>query len=356
MIPALISLTLGVSMFSASVAGPQPYRLVRLNTPRPGMYGGVACARNGWFGGYTFEREGWGFAGRKATVWKLDGTMKVLHPKGAGNSDINATNGSGFVGDFQPADFNTIHALYWEPDTLQPINLQPSKFPNSHGYAMSSDHQGGVAFSFQLSTAAFWSGTAESFVDLLPEGYESSWVHGMTDDYQVGGVTLPGPNGRGFAIIWYGSKDRYRIIGPADVKISVADGCHGDVQVGYVQGSKPGSRPRACLWRETRESLVDLHPKGPYSRSYALATNGRTQVGVGRVPEAGSVRLHALVWQGSAWNFLDLHETVKDIATDSEALCIDEEGNIGGRIRLRGQAFTIPVVWQPTTPLVSQPR
>ena len=71
----------------------------------------------------------------------------------------------------------------------------------------------------------------------------------------------------------------------------------------------------AVLWTGTPESMVNLHPS-QFSASCALAVNGGQQVGWatttapngGRRGTAQSFNVnHAILWQGSSSNFIDLH-------------------------------------------------
>jgi uncharacterized membrane protein len=58
----------------------------------------------------------------------------------------------------------------------------------------------------------------------------------------------------------------------------------------------------ALLWNGTADNFVDLNPQG-FNKSEAQATDGTSQVGAGLLPDGAS---HALLWHSSARDFVDL--------------------------------------------------
>jgi hypothetical protein len=74
----------------------------------------------------------------------------------------------------------------------------------------------------------------------------------------------------------------------------------------------------AVMWTGTADSMLNLHPS-QYSHSCAMAVNGAQQIGWATTAVSGGGRRgvqtsfdvpHAILWQGSSTNFIDLHPAV----------------------------------------------
>src|SRR4051812_10392299 len=72
---------------------------------------------------------------------------------------------------------------------------------------------------------------------------------------------------------------------------------------GQEVGMTLGTGYFATLWNGTSNAAVNLHPSG-FNGSYALATDGATQVGYAFGPTTNSYT-HAARWSGSAASFID---------------------------------------------------
>lgn len=117
-------------------------------------------------------------------------------------------------------------------------------------------------------------------------------------------------------------------------------------QVGYGWGMATGGNSHALLWTGTAASAVDLHPSGFYA-SYATGTNGTQQVGWA-LPTGGG-QPHAMLWTGTSDSVLDLQQFLPSGFTGSEALGIDEQGNVVGfATNDLGSAQAVP--WQVPEP------
>src|SRR5262245_52955229 len=65
--------------------------------------------------------------------------------------------------------------------------LQPAGYGYSNAWGADGTSQVGYATnSSSREHAILWNGTAESFVDLNPPGFETSFIYGVSGDHQVG--------------------------------------------------------------------------------------------------------------------------------------------------------------------------
>jgi hypothetical protein len=79
-----------------------------------------------------------------------------------------------------------------------------------------------------------------------------------------------------------------------------------------------------------------------------LATNGRQQAGFAAVGRFPFENQHAMLWNGSATDFIDLHLFLPSGFTSSTAGAIDEFGNVfGSAIDAAGRSHTIQWVAVP---------
>jgi hypothetical protein len=173
-----------------------------------------------------------------------------------------------------------------------------------------------------------WHGTAESFIDLNPQGYFTSRAFGVSSETQVG--------------IGYTTKTRE------------VPGGGGRNLTGEGQRTITEDTRHALLWRGLPESVVDLHPTG-FADSVAWAVEGQRQVGEVHPyePDAGGMlrTRRAALWTGSADSFVDLHAFLAGLGPtfrESGAKAIAANGNIfGGANDIHGNAYAIMWVLVP---------
>jgi hypothetical protein len=219
-----------------------------------------------------------GDIGGHAALWDLQGNGTSLHPPGVFLSQIFAMRGdmqAGIVSNGIP------HAAVWHGTASSCTDLNPSGFTQSVAFATDGEYQGGYVVG-AFNHAALWHGTAASFVDMTPPGYGSGYIYGMA----------PGQ------------------------------------QVGYANNALG---PRALIWSGSPTSFVDVHP-GPAGISQLNATTGQVQVGYLSNAWTGGIP-HAGVWLGTAASFIDIHSFLPSRYTESETLCVYQDGStvyIGG--------------------------
>jgi hypothetical protein len=191
--------------------------------------------------------------------------------------------------------------------------------------------------------ALLWSGSAASVVDINPPNYLTSGIQDMSATNQVGYASLDDQNAH--AMLWSGTAASAVDLNPANSYFSEATTLFGDTQAGYARRKATGDADHAVLWHGTAASAVDLNPAG-FISSHISDNSATTQV------ESGSLSTnsyHALVWNGSPDNFIDLHSTLDGLIPNlgnSAAICITADGTIIGTAFATG-AVSYLVVWTP---------
>lgn len=196
------------------------------------------------------------------------------------------------------------HALLWTGSAASAINLNPATFDYSQAKATDGVQQVGYVgrWSESMRRAALWGGSAQTFVDLTPQGFLDAEAFGVSQGQQVG----------------YGN-----FFG----------------------------RSHALLWSGTATSFVDLNPGSPDQwGSIAYATNGARQVGTAGGSLTNFAR-HAATWSGTANSYQDLHlllqEAFRGQGEWSEALAVDEHGNIAGYAWDIQRGAYSAILWRP---------
>ena len=140
--------------------------------------------------------------------------------------------------------------------------------------------QGGWFLGGGVLSPALWSGTAASFVNLMPDvgpgPAQEGQVFGVAGGKQAGYV-VPFPGSSPVASLWSGTADSWVNLNPAGSTWSSARGIGGDQQVGVARFGSDFNR--AALWTGTAESYVDLHPNVLNIQSSLSYTDGVQQVG-----------------------------------------------------------------------------
>lgn len=217
------------------------------------------------------------------------------------------------------------------------VTLDPGAPYTSSGIiAASGPYQIGSVGLAGNSHAGYWKGSRESFVD-LHDASRFLTTQGRAVSYLVqagSGVPLAG-NGSTHALMWRGTSGSVidlhpigsaKLGGREPYTTTLAFGAHGQQVVGA--GHSQGLTNHALLWNGSAENLVNLHPPGS-SNSRARAVGDGVQAGYATF---GSIQ-KAVLWRGSAESFEDLHQaTVQDglNARHTAAEAVDEFGTVAG--------------------------
>lgn len=150
-----------------------------------------------------------------------------------------------------------------------------------------------------------WRFSAESWVNLLPEGgWLGGFVTGAHGNAQVGYVTIPGFS---HAAYWQGSASSFVDLHPQPGYYGSRALAITDRQaVGFASSASTASN-HAIVWLVEDGTWNDLHVPGA-SWTQAFATDGVRQGGWGQFPSYG-YQQRALMWSGSAASVIDMHPT-----------------------------------------------
>jgi hypothetical protein len=195
--------------------------------------------------------------------------------------------------------------------TYKATLLNPTGYWLSHAEGVFGGNQ--VGESWQTGSysphAMLWHGTPESYVDLNPAGFHSSFAYALSDTFQVGYGEGPSTDYHQHALLWSGTANSVVDLNPADYGYSCLYDLFEDYQVGEVSLVPIGGGRHATMWHGTAESAVELPAEGYYD-TFANAAHGETQVGAGAKFQPGVVgNYHALLWHGPSENVIDLHPT-----------------------------------------------
>ncbi|NOS69583.1 MAG: hypothetical protein HOP33_06605 [Verrucomicrobia bacterium] len=277
----------------------------------------------------------------------------------------------------------TSRAILWSGSFSNALILGPSGTDESFAFGVSDGQQIGYFLSAFGAHAALWNGTAESMVDLDPGAFGGSVASAVHNGVQVGYGS-----GVRHALLWRGSAASVIDLHPTNANPMIqpyyetfATCVAGRFQGGY--GTKSDS-PRALMWTGTRQSVielssgaskvagiscsgtavgfvfnstttihatmwhgnatsfVDLNPTG-FASSQANAISGNVQVGSGARTNQPTT---ALVWFGTPESVIELQQFLPPEFVRSEAMAIDEFGNILGHAS-RTDATTAAILWVP---------
>lgn len=275
-----------------------------------------------------------------------------LHIATCTNTQINAAYGKMQVGSaMRSGKGGFTHAALWRGSAKSAVDLNPEGANRSEILGCGGTQQVGFAVPSLGSVpsgpeqAALWFGSAQSAISLHPkEGYMTSKAEATDGKRQVGTAYLDlGRNGiEPHAMLWSGTAASAVDLTPTGWRAVYATGIDGNTQVGH--GGPPGSpMEHAVLWHGTAKSVVDLNPAG-CDGSIARALHGNVQVG-----QSWGVNPHALLWRGTAESAFDLSKLLPKGFNRSNAVAIDELGNIVGTAFDENRGRQVIIIWKPTT-------
>jgi len=145
--------------------------------------------------------------------------------------------------------------------------------------------------------------------DLVPAGSTKTLLRRTDGTDIVGYATF---NGVQCATAWFGQGILWANLAPRRSVASALYDLDAGRQVGYYRNSTGGNM--AAIWSGTASSVVNLHPGGMYTDSYARGISGNIQVGAATT--AGHE--HAGRWYNTSSTFLDMQPSGfnSSIATD----------------------------------------
>ncbi len=149
------------------------------------------------------------------------------------------------------------------------------------------------------------------------------------------------------ALMWNGTADSAVDLNPGNLGInfSIASGVGGGQQAGLGSGTSTGGQFHAIVWSGTSNSAVDLNPPG-IVQSMASATDGNRQVG--SISSGFSGTNHAMVWSGTPSSGIDLHSTTLHGLTDSVALGVSLNQQVGYAYDRATSFYNHALLWNGT--------
>jgi len=252
---------------------------------------------------------------RHALLWRGSASSVVdLHPDGFCESGVLAASG-GMQAGWGKRLNGVVHALKWAGSASSVVDLDPTGV-TTYATGIFGDQVVGFSQTGYGYRALLW--TSSGMVDLHPSRFWGSIAYATDGSQQVG-------RGDAHAVFWTGNAESVVDLHPGseDCSSSEAHGVSAGQQVGFV---RCGTTTRALLWTGSAQSVVDLHPSG-FRSTWAIAVAAGRQVGWG---ETADGLVHALLWNGNADSVVDLHVFLPAGFHYSEASGIDGSGNVVG--------------------------
>jgi hypothetical protein len=221
-------------------------------------------------------------------------------------------------------------AVLWQGSAASGVPLHPSTGYTS-SFALATDGSRQVGYVLPEGgrlRAVMWRGTAESMVDLTPPGFWTAQAQGFLGEYVVGNASASLSDST-HAVLWTRPDNGVTILGPVGSHLEATGGGQA---VGWL------GLGRAYVWTGPDGSGVELHPAGKLW-SYALATNGRQQVGY----IDNGTNVNAALWSGTADSYVDLQALLPPGFSNTHATGIDADGNIVGYGDY--QSFPHAIMW-----------
>lgn len=360
-------LLVGWLAVSAQSAQAQTYTAVDLTPAIP--YSSANTLNNGVVAGLTSSVNSQ--ASAKATLWI--GLEQVnLHPALL-DDGINAIQGRSAIlgsgGNLQvgwgagPATANRLVPLVWRgsPESAATLTIP---FTNNGGQATATDGAQIVGYATSLNRdgtafgptrAILWDEASGAAVD-LGDGGNGAQAWGVGGGQQVGFVVKSLQN----AALWNGTAKSLTVLHPKNAVVSVALATNGVNQVGYAgydvrvrqeaaKGNKDKRFTYATVWAGNASSALNIHPFG-FTHSYAAAIKGAWIAGYGANDAAFGTPayFHALVWDAN-YEAVDLHASLPAQFVGSQALAVDENGNVSG-VATTAEGQRHAIVWRRMEP------
>jgi hypothetical protein len=349
---AIASLFSAFLISAASPARAQAYRVIIVGQTNASVVTGLGCAFGEYVGSDNFENT------PRAIMWSGSFSKAiVLHPAWSGESVALGISDGQQVGYFMTS--RGPHAALWYGTAESMVDLHPGEFATSSALGVWGGVQVGSGSYGDLDRALLWTGSAVSVVNLHPTNRP-----GQIDPFNsttASCVAGPFQGGHGWlhyyephALRWRGTRTSWidlhplipaRLYSGSYVSAISCDGTAVGVGLIPIAGfpQPPPTTSHALVWYGSATNYVDLHPQG-FAYSQATGISGSKQVGFGgRTNEPP----HALVWSGAPDSVIDLHAFLTPGFSSSQALAIDEFGNVFGIANPVGDSTRPAVLWVP---------
>jgi hypothetical protein len=247
----------------------------------------------------------------RAMAWTIRGAAAIgcaLPSANFAASFAAAADGAHVVGTGEPPGDAPSRAVLWiggqEPPSLLANPHDPTA--STAAYAVSGDTQGGSSGGMD-SDACIWHGSTESIVMLPPPEIFASCVRAVCGSEQAGDfVRSIETSALKRAALWRGSADSFVDLTPDGVAIASATACVDRFQAGWIEEAPRSQRFRAWLWAGSAASSIDLHSMvgGDWTSSsvYRAHLDGRRLLLLGTVEKRQQVGgFNTLMAEQACW-------------------------------------------------------
>ena len=325
-----------------------------------------------------------GIAGIDPDSWKV---TRLTLPKGYARGMVYGFCGGHAVGNAETIRAGSF-ACWWPDNKPELLKLEGKKWV-ACGQAGGNTIPGLWREKSSEMRAAVWSlrkGGLAARV-LHSSSFDQSWASATAGGVVIGMAKRPaepGSRARTLGVVWREGEEPITVSGDGDVSLSATDGTrlagnvHGRAMLWPSPNAEPidlspkgmqmsevqaldgelqvgmafkGFRARACLWRGSADTFVDLTPK-KFQTARALGAAQGYQVGFVREKDttrggSGGSDNRAVIWQGAADRWFDLHSLVDSSEYNaSMASAIEIQGDV---LRICGQVSRYEL-FHPGTP------
>ena len=281
---------------------------------------------------------------RRALVWPMNGTKPAeLNAPGTICSEVSGMSGVVMAGTASPQinGLRTYRSVVWNIETGRAHFLSNPGIENSWANGITADQVVGQSTgraTHGYLHASMWNLANGVFTDLNGKRHKESGALATNGVQQIGWAADPyGENPH--AMLWSGRSHTQTDLHPPPFLRSYGLALDGSSQVGLGETSHSA---HALLWRGSASSAIDLNPAG-YLESFATGVRRNIQIGYALTAEH---RFHALAWSGAASKYIDLQASLPSTLTESFATCIDSTGEIGG-YATDANGAPHAVIWRP---------
>lgn len=285
----------------------------------------------------------------EGAIWHGDlSSHATLKLDGFDSVQLFATDGFTQGGQALPAGSSAEpfpwHAVVFKGTTASMVDLHPAGYVFSKVEGVEGDAQAGWGKKegpVVNTQPLLWHGSRASVVNLLPAGASSGLVEAIEGGVEYGSVYFPGAD-FSHAAKWEGTAASYQDLNPAGYDGSSISGASATDRVGIALRSvDPDVDQHAFRW--AGNTGFDLHPGSAWF-SRASATDGITQVGFYIPTSDFPYRARACLWHGTAASFVDLHALLPPEYEISEATGVSGKTVSGWASAASGE-HPVPVIW-----------
>lgn len=317
------------------------YTLTQLNALETGVNGlsqsyASGINANGQVVGHVFAP----FSHSRAVLWDTGSNTPInLGTLGGNSSHATAINDNGvIVGDSYITGNTQVKATIWQAGITAPTALGDL---GSHAYAKDINNAGqavGMAYINNRYDAVYWQNESVAPINLTPFGANSDSANAINDSGQLAGTIYVG--GVFEAAFWQSSTNNPNLLGTLGGNNGSVEGINDNGKV-VGHSNKPSENIHAFSWQVGDSSLTDLGTLFGAGSSYANDINTGGQIVGSSAGDVAGGPQHATLWQSGATSPIDLNTLVAmPFGYLYEAVGINDAGQIIANAT-NGRAFLL---------------